>query len=107
MSGRHIIARHASRHRRSRVEPPKRPHEHASGPILGSDARCALVRAERIEHVCLDELIFTVRISAIRSGSLLLNRSSVAAIVIAAALTMTVAGAAAFDESKYPDFESR
>ena len=34
---------------------------------------------------------------------MLFNRSSTGAIVTAAALAMTVAGAAAFDESNYPD----
>ena len=38
---------------------------------------------------------------------MLLNRNSVGAIVTAAALTMTVAGAAAFDESKYPDWSGQ
>src|SRR5260370_30774158 len=40
-------------------------------------------------------------------AEMLFNRSSIGAIVTAAALAMTVAGAAAFDESKYPDWSGQ
>jgi hypothetical protein len=42
-----------------------------------------------------------------READMLFNRSSIGAIVTAAALAMTVVGGAAFDESKYPDWSGQ
>src|SRR5262249_31354590 len=83
-------------------EEPYRKHGSPSGTALshGRSSRVSCPPSCGPERLCGTPADHT-------EAGMLFNRSCIGAIVTAAALTMTIAGAAAFDESKYPDWSGQ